>query len=121
MFLISTILLFNYNKLNLDENFRTLSFIFSAEIFSVILLLFFVNLESILKNKYLISFSKIIAQQTYSVYLFHLIIMHLFLMTDIIYINNIFSYLITLFFLSFIVYKYFELPILKQRPSYENN
>jgi len=47
--------------------------------------------------------------------------MHLFLMTDIIYINNIFSYLITLFFLSFIVYKYFELPILKQRPSYENN
>ena len=121
MFLISTVLLFNYNKLNLDENFRTLSFIFSAEIFSVILLLFFVNLESILKNKYLISFSKIIAQQTYSVYLFHLIIMHLFLMTDIIYINNIFSYLITLFCLSFIVYKYFELPILKQRPSYENN
>ncbi len=121
MFLISTVLLFNYNKLNLDENFRTLSFIFSAEIFSVILLLFFVNLESILKNKHLINFSKIIAQQTYSVYLFHLIVMHLFLMTDIIYINNIFSYLITLFCLSFIVYKYFELPILKQRPSYENN
>ena len=37
--------------------------------------------------------------------------MHLFLLIDNVYINNIFSYIFCLFSLSLIVYKYFEEPI----------
>lgn len=120
-FIITAIALFNLNKFLLDENFRTLIFIFLSEFFGIFMLLFFINLESFLKNKYIVKLSQLLATQTYSVYLFHLIVMHIFLFTDNIYINNIFSYLLVLFSISFIVYKYFESPILRKRPNYEIN
>ena len=119
IFVLSTLILFNLNRFGFEDNIKTLIFIFSAEFFGIFALLFFINLEPFFKNKNLINFSGLIASQTYSVYLFHLIIMHIFLMTNIAYINNILVYLIVLFFISSIIYKYFELPILKQRPKYE--
>ncbi len=120
-FIIISIILFSLNKFTLNENLRTLLFIFLSEFFGILILLFFINLESLFKNKYILKASQILATQTYSVYLFHLIVMHIFLFTDNIYINNIFSYLLVLFAISSIVYKYFELPILKNRPNYEIN
>ena len=61
-----------------------------------------------------------LAFQTYSVYLFHLIIMHFLLMTDNFLINNLFIYIIILFTIFTITYKYFEKPILLLRPQYKN-
>ena len=121
IFILSALILFNLNRFGIEENFKTLIFIFLAEFFSVFTLLFFINLELVFKDKYTIKFSEFVATQTYSVYLFHLIIMHLFLLSNNIFINNIFFYLIVLFLLSSIIYNYFELPILRQRPRYEVN
>lgn len=120
-FILSGLILFNINTLYIEENLKTLIFIFLSGFFSIFTLLFFINLNPLLTSKYFIKFSSIIASQTYSVYLFHLIIMHLFLLIDNVYINNIFSYIFCLFSLSLIVYKYFEEPILRQRPKYEVN
>ena len=121
IFIVSGFIIFNLNLISFGDNLQTLIFIFLSEIFSVFILLFFINLNSFLKNPFIIKLCNIVASQTYSVYLFHLIVMHLFLLINSIYINNIFSYLICLFLLSSMVYKYFELPILKRRPSYEIN
>ena len=121
IFVLSALFLFNFNFFSFEENFKTLIFIFSAEIFSVFTLLFFINFNSSFKNKYLIKLSELLASQTYSVYLFHLIIMHIFLIMNFSLVNNIYIYLIVLFLISSIIYKYFELPILKNRPRYEIN
>ena len=120
-FVVTSIILFSLNKFTLNENLRTLIFIFLSEFFGILILLFFINLESFFKNKYILKLSQLLATQTYSVYLFHLIVMHIFLFTNNIYLNNIFSYLLVLFTISSIVYKYFELPILRKRPNYEIN
>ena len=116
-FVVTSIILFSLNKFTLNENLRTLIFIFLSEFFGILILLFFINLESFFKNKYILKLSQLLATQTYSVYLFHLIVMHIFLFTNNIYLNNIFSYLLVLFTISSIVYKYFELPILRKRPN----
>ena len=46
-FIIISIILFSLNKFTLNENLRTLLFIFLSEFFGILILLFFINLESL--------------------------------------------------------------------------
>ena len=76
--------------------------------------------NTIQKNKIFKNFCSTVAVQTYSVYLFHLIIMHFLIMDSFTYINNLFTYIFLLFMISLVIYKYFEKPILSLRPKYKN-
>lgn len=111
----------NYQNTFINENsLNTVYFIFLSQFFSILILVFFYNLEFLLKTDIFKKICSKVATQTYSVYLFHLIIMHFLIMLDINLINNIFVYFILLFIVSSIIFKYIEKPILLLRPKYKN-
>ena len=61
--------------------------------------------------------SLLISQQTYSIYLFHLIIIYVFIKIKLsIYIATP-TYIFLLFFISSLIYNLFEKPLLKLRPK----
>lgn len=99
----------------------TIYFIFLSQITSVLLVLFFCNLDLLIKKNYLKDICSKLATQTYSIYLFHLIIMHFLIMTNNNLINNLIVYIAILFTVSTTIFKYFEKPILLLRPNYKND
>jgi len=120
-FIVGISLLFYFDEiLNSKDNIYVLSFVFLSEIFSLLLVFLFFKFNFIFKNHLLINFSKNVGNQTYSVYLFHLVILYIIENTEMIFINNIFAYLLLIVIISSLVYKFFEKPILKLRPNYEN-
>ena len=119
-FLILMIFL-NYQNTFLNVNsLNTIYFIFLSQFFSILILIFFYNIEFLIKTDILKKVCIKVATQTYSVYLFHLIIMHFLIMLDINLINNIFIYITLLFMVSSVIFKYIEKPILLLRPKYKN-
>ena len=104
-----------------NDSLNTLYFIFIAQLLSITLVVSFCNLEFLIrKSKIIKDLCSVVATQTYSIYLFHLIIMHFLIMSTSIYINNLFTYIFLLFIMSFVIFKYFERPILFLRPKYKN-
>ena len=99
---------------------NTVYFIFLSQCLGALLVLFFCSIEFLFKRDLIKKFSNLVATQTYSVYLFHLIIMHFFIMIDNRIINNLYVYIIVLFLISTIIFKFFEKPILLLRPKYKN-
>lgn len=87
------------------------------QIVSGLILFSFILLEPFLQNRKLKKLILLLSQQTYSIYLFHIILIYIF--------NNInFSiyaimpiYLFLLFLISTLVYNYIEKPLLKLRPK----
>ena len=68
-------------------------------------------------NKKIKKFSLLISKQTYSIYLFHIILIYLIDRVEMnILLANI-LYILTLFIVSTLVYNYIEKPILKLRPK----
>tara|TARA_B100000686_G_C16212136_1_gene675986 strand:- start:100 stop:510 length:411 start_codon:yes stop_codon:yes gene_type:complete len=121
LFVTGILLIFYFDGiLNSKNNAYVLSFVFLAEIFSMLLVFLFYKFNFLFKNNSLINFSKNVGNQTYSVYLFHLIILYIISATETVFINNIFTYLLLIVIISSLVYKFFEKPILKLRPNYEN-
>ncbi len=119
--LISIFFLVKFEKLLFNNlSLYTLYFIFISQFLSILLVLFFCNLDLVLKNKLIQQICNILASQTYSVYLFHLIVMHFLIMANSLMINNIFVYIFLLLIISSLIYKYFEKPILMLRPKYKN-
>ena len=87
------------------------------QIISGLVLLSFILLEPFLKNNELKKIILLFSQQTYSIYLFHVILIYIFnKMNYSIYIVMP-IYLFLLFSISAVVYKYFEKPLLKLRPK----
>ena len=120
-FLLAGLLIFYFqNILNSNNTKYVLSFVFVSEIFSMILLILFYKYNYLLKKNSIIKFCKSVGNQTYSVYLFHLIILYFIKNTNIAFINNFFVYLLLIVISSMLVYKFFEEPILKIRPNYKN-
>jgi len=118
-FLIGGILIFYFkNILNSNDSTYVLSFVFTSEIFSIILLILFYKYNFLLKNEKIIKFCKNIGNQTYSVYLFHLIILYIVTNVETVLINNFLVYLLLIVIVSSLVYKFFEKPILMLRPNY---
>jgi peptidoglycan/LPS O-acetylase OafA/YrhL len=118
---LTFMILINFQSFFFYKNsINTIYFIFLSQFFSILLLIFFNNIEFLFKTNFLKKICTKLATQTYSVYLFHLIIMHFLIMTDMNFINNIFIYITLLFIVSSIIYKYIEKPILLLRPKYKN-
>ena len=108
---------FVINKIHPHNRFI---FIIFMQLTSGLTLLSFIFLEPLLKNYYLKKFSLLISQQTYSIYLFHIIIIYIFSMIDLsIYIITP-IYILLLFLISTLIYNFFEKPLLKLRPKIIN-
>ena len=111
--------LFKYKYFILNQNDEIIKFIFIIflQLISTVTLLFFLQLESFFMNKKIKKFSLLISQQTYSIYLFHIILIYLIDRVEMnILLANI-LYILTLFIVSTLVYNYIEKPILKLRPK----
>jgi peptidoglycan/LPS O-acetylase OafA/YrhL len=111
----------NYKALFFNNTgIYTVYFIFISQILSMLLVLFFCKSEFLISKDISKKICNMLATQTYSVYLFHLIVMHFLIMTNNAFINNLFVYIGILFIISTYTYKYFEKPILLLRPKYKN-
>ena len=111
----------NYKALFFNNTgIYTVYFIFISQILSMLLVLFFCKCEFLINKEISKKICNMLATQTYSVYLFHLIVMHFLIMTNNAFINNLFVYIGILFIISTYTYKYFEKPILLLRPKYKN-
>ena len=89
-----------------------MQFISSLTLFS------FVLLEPLLKHSNTVKkLSLMISQQTYSIYLFHLILIYIFNKIELsIYLVTP-IYILLLFLISSMIYNFIEKPLLKLRPK----
>ncbi len=104
--------------MNKDDAENRFLFILLMQIISSLTLFSFLLLEPLLKfSNQLKKISLIISQQTYSIYLFHLIIIYIFnkIELSIYLITPI--YILLLFLISTLIYNFFEKPLLKIRPK----
>lgn len=108
---------YNYFTINKIISFNRFIFILMMQIISGLTLLSFILLEPFLKNIKLKKLILLFSQQTYSIYLFHVILIYIF--NNINYSIYIIMpiYLCLLFSISTIVYNFFEKPLLKLRPK----
>ena len=101
----------------------SLIYIFMMQILSMTILIIFEFIHNLKKNinERLMVFFRIIANQTYSIYLFHLIFIYVVQRINFFDPNkiSIVIYLILVSFFSFVIYHTFEKNILKHRPSYK--
>ena len=118
--LLSSIFLLSYDFFIHDQtiNYKKFLFIILIQLISALIMFNFLLLESKLNNDKLRKFCLVISQQTYSIYLIHMIFIYLFKEINIPIFYGIFTYTILLFFISSLIYKYFEDPILKLRPKF---
>jgi len=113
--------IFYLNIKDLNE-FLSFFFVILVQIYSVNILLIFISLNRYVKSESLISFFSIISKQTYSIYLFHIVVILMFkkylslIGTDLILLKYIF----VLFFFSTIFYYLFEKDINDRRPDYKD-
>jgi len=116
---ISTFLLsykfFTLNKLDPDVRFL---FILFMQLSSGLTLFSFILSEPLFKySKIIKKISLLISQQTYSIYLFHLIIIYIVNKSDLSVYLMTPIYIILLFLISTLIYNLFEKPLLKLRPN----
>ena len=97
-------------------------FVLLIQYFSVNMIIIFVNFDKLITNTFLIGFFSILSKQTYSVYLFHFVIIYLISLNSFL-LNNEFIfifYLIFLFLFSIFFYYIFEKNIMENRPAYKD-
>ena len=120
--LLSLLMYFFYLDIKELDDFLNFLFILLIQIYSVNVLLIFVNIDKYIKLKYLIAFFSLISKQTYSVYLFHFVVILMFKK----YLNLIgldlilLKYVSVLFVFSTIFYYLFEKDLNNRRPKYED-
>lgn len=119
LLLIITYFFFTYSRNFIEADFNKLEkilFIFNLKLLSIYFCLFFISLEKYFKR--LKSFGVLIANQTYSVYLFHLMFIYFFDNYFSTSQYNIIYYFLSIFIFSTIVYNLFEKPINTLRPKF---
>ena len=120
VFISLLIFLFAQDEKNLSS-IELFLFILGIQFFSINAILLFINLDKFLSHKILKSFFSLLSKQTYSVYLFHFIILYLMSLNEKLLSANftIYIYLIILFLFSSLFYYAFEKNIIKNRPNYK--
>jgi len=93
-------------------------FIILLQLLSSAILIFFLNIEFLIRFDLFKKISSLVAKQTYSVYLTHMILIYSLIDLQIIPINKFLLYVLLLFAISIISYYFIEKPILKTRPRY---
>ena len=109
----------NYNLFIDNKNIVLIKIIFilTMQFISVLTLLVFIFAEHLITNN---SFKKVcvlISRQTYSIYLLHIIFIYVLKKLDFNFIFLISIYVLILFILSYLVYNFYEKPILLFRPK----
>ena len=120
--LLSFLFLINYNFFTInrvDPNNRFV-FILFMQIISGLTLFSFILIEPLIKNIYIKKFTLLISRQTYSIYLFHILIMYLLANSNFSAHSITIVYVILLFTISTLIYYFFEKPLLKLRPKITN-
>ena len=95
-----------------------IGFVFLLQILSSIILIFFLKIEFLFKINFFKKFATLVARQTYSVYLTHMILIYALINFDVEKISKLLLYLFLLIAISTISYYFVEKPILKTRPKY---
>ena len=121
---LSILISMHYFFVNLHDlkNSELFLFILLTQIFSINMIIIFVNLNSLINHKFLTGLFSLLSKQTYSIYLFHLLIIHFFNLNAFL-LNSKFTfiyYLISLFLFSSLFYYMFEKIIIENRPMYNN-
>ena len=117
---LSCILYFYYYILGFYKSetfFSKIFFISILKLIAIFTLLLFYKIDL---GIYFSWFTKLIANQTYSIYLLHLPLIYI-INSDNNLSLNLLQFCLLLFFISTIVFYFFEKPILFLRPKYENN
>jgi peptidoglycan/LPS O-acetylase OafA/YrhL len=122
LFTILTICIFCfYNDffiMNKSDSNNRFFFILFMQLISSLTLFSFLLFEPLFKySKLLCNFSLLVSQQTYSIYLFHLIIIYIFDKISLTIYFAIPSYILLLFLISTLIYNFFEKPLLRLRPK----
>lgn len=93
-------------------------FVALLQLNSFFLLFGFILMDWLIRNERVKKFFSLLANQTYSIYLFHLLFLYI-IKANFINVEGIFIYyLAALFVVSFVIYEYFEKPLLSLRPRY---
>ena len=122
IFIVFTMKYFLLNLENLSI-FKLFLFIILVQCFSINMIIIFVNFNKIIANKFLVNFFSLLSKQTYSVYLFHFFIIHMFSQSTFLLNSKLILifYLISLFLFSSVCYYVFEKSIVENRPKYNFN
>jgi peptidoglycan/LPS O-acetylase OafA/YrhL len=111
--------LFCYEFFTINNNDKNNRFVFILfmQLISAFTLFSFLLLEPLLKYSNMPKkISLIISQQTYSIYLFHLILIYIFNSIKLSIYIAVPVYILLLFLISNLIYNFFEKPLLKLRP-----
>ena len=104
-----------------DSNIAQFTYVILIQLISIFSLIFFININKIINFKYLNKMYSLLANQTYSVYLFHFIFIYFIKAYNLENVDFIFFYYILLLFTSScLVFYFIEKTILRLRPSYDN-
>ena len=103
---------------NKDLFIIKLGFILFLQLFSAVILILFLNIESLTKFNIFKKISVLVSKQTYSVYLTHMIFIYFLIDFNISVLNKFMIYLFLLIAASTLSYYFIEKPILKTRPKY---
>ena len=117
--IFSLIYFFNSNFLINGKDIPILKFFFILlmQITSIVVMLTFILMEPFITNNNFKKFSLLISEQAYSIYLFHMILIYIFKKMEYSVFFTSSLYIILLFFISTLVYRFFEKPIMKLRPK----
>ena len=106
--------IFDFYKL--ETFYSKIFFLSILKLIAIFILLLFYKIDL---GIFFTKFTKLIANQTYSIYLLHLPL--IYIINSNIFSLNLLQFCIFLFFISTVVFYLFEKPILFLRPKYENN
>tara|TARA_A100001015_G_scaffold190753_1_gene212551 strand:+ start:851 stop:1885 length:1035 start_codon:yes stop_codon:yes gene_type:complete len=117
---VASVILYKILEINASKNLILYKIIFHYIVAfwgSLVVLLFYI-IDKKIKKSYLIKLNLFLGKISYSIYLFHLLIIYIISLLNISILSSIFTFLLTQIIISSILYFYFEKPILKLRPSY---
>ena len=118
--ILTSVILYKILEINAFKNLILYKIIFHyiVAIWGSLVVLFFYIIDKKIENNYLIKFNLFLGKISYSIYLFHLLIIYIISLLNISILFTIFIFLLTQILISSLLYYYFEKPILKLRPSY---
>ena len=100
-------------------NIDKVLFVALLQLNSFFLLFGFILADGFIRTNRLKKFCGLLANQTYSIYLFHLLFLYIIKANFISVEGILIYYLAALFVVSFVVFEFFEKPLLSLRPRYK--
>lgn len=107
------------NAVDSKNNYQIL-FHYAVALWGCFVVLLFYFFDMNIKNKFYININLYLGKISYSIYLFHLSVIYIISPLNLSTLMSVVFFLILQIILSTLLYYYFEKPILKSRPKYEN-